>query len=141
MPFDMNNDYSAAGPGAKRKVERLTLASIPRKIDGGRKRRIKPYQAHKPENAQEEIVKVTAKGLKAKITLLTLQYSSFGDIVDRLDREGYGPPTKVLISHVRDQAMSVLKVIMGEGLITEKALSRYREDAQEAQRRRFKRRD
>jgi hypothetical protein len=32
MPFDMNNDYSAAGPGAKRRVKRLTLDTIPKRV-------------------------------------------------------------------------------------------------------------
>jgi hypothetical protein len=71
MALDMNNDYSAAGKGRVAR-ERLTRASIPHKIDGGRKRRPKPYQARKPENAQEEPIKVTTKGLKAKIQHFSL---------------------------------------------------------------------
>jgi hypothetical protein len=51
-----------------------------------------------------------------------LQDESFGDIYERLDREGYGIASKVLISAVRDQAMQVLRIIMAEGLITQQDL-------------------
>jgi hypothetical protein len=136
MPFDMNNDYTHAGPGAKRRRERLTLETIPKKIA---KHRPKPYQHRKPENAKEETIGMTARGMKAKIALLTLQHASFGDIYERLDREGYGVASKILVSHVRDQTMQVLRVIMDEGLITQKSLDAYREQSQANYRSRFKR--
>ena len=86
-------------------------------------------------------IKLTATGVKHRITLLTLQHEHYFDICDRLDKDGFGDLTKVLISHHRDMVRQVLKVIMSEGLITEKALNAYRATAQELQRRRFKRRD
>jgi hypothetical protein len=136
MPFDMNNDYSSAGPGAKRRVERLTPDTIPKRIS-------KPNRHQTPINAksaeQGNRIKLTATGVKHRITLLTLQHEHYFDICDRLNKDGFGDLTKVLISHHRDMVRQVLKVIIAEGLITEKALSRYRADAQEAQRRRFKR--
>jgi hypothetical protein len=75
-----SNSYLCASPGAKRRRERLTLDTIPRKIA---EHRPKPYQG-KP--AKEETMKVTEKSLKWKIALLTLQNESFGDIYERLDR-------------------------------------------------------
>jgi hypothetical protein len=125
VSLDQSNDYSFAGPGAKRRRERLTLDTIPKKIA-----KAKPYKYRKPENAQEETIGVTARGMKAKIARLTLQHDSFGDIYERLDREGYGVASKVLVSHCRDQTMQVLRVIMDEGLITQKALDAYRKQTQ-----------
>jgi hypothetical protein len=91
VSLDQSNDYPFAGPGAKRRRERLTLDTIPKKIA-----KAKPYKYRKPENAQEETIRVTARGMKAKIARLTLQHDSFGDIYERLDREGYGVASKVL---------------------------------------------
>jgi hypothetical protein len=137
MPFDMNNDYSHAGPGAKRRRVREQLDDVPPKIVRPEYRRNR-----KPENAQEEQpIRRTARSLRHKIIQLTLEIGSFGEIVDRLESEQYGPASKVLVSNIRDHALTVLKVMMAEGLVTEKALLRYRADAKEAQRRRFKRRD
>jgi hypothetical protein len=133
-----NNDYTSAGPGHKRRVQRLTLDTIPKTIA---KPKVKPEYRRNRKPAQEEPLNVTARTLRHKIIELTLQIGSFGEIVDRLEREGYGPASKVLVSNVRDHAMTVLRVCLAEGLITEKALSRYRSDAKEAQRRRFKRHD
>jgi hypothetical protein len=134
VSLDQSNDYSFAGPGAKRRRERLTLDTIPKKIA-----KAKPYKYRKPENAQEETIRVTARAMKAKIARLTLQHDSFGDIYERLDREGYGVASKVLVSHGRDQTMQVLRVIMDEGLITQKALDAYRKQTQANYRARFKR--
>jgi hypothetical protein len=135
---DQSNDFSHAGPGAKRRRERFE-DNPPRKIARDRPE----YRANrKPQNAQEdEPIRMTARSLRHKIIELTLQIGSFGDIVDRLEQEQYGPASKVLVSNIRDHALTVLKVMMAEGLVSEKALSRYRADAKEAQRKRFKRRD
>jgi hypothetical protein len=124
VSLDQSNDYSFAGPGAKRRRERLTLDTIPKKIA-----KAKPYKYSKPENAQEETIRVTARWMKAKIARLTLQHD-LGDIYELLDREGYGVASKVLVSHGRDQTMQVLRVIMDEGLITQKALDAYRKQTQ-----------
>ena len=48
MSFDQNNDYSAGGPGAKRRRERLTVASIPKRIA-----KPKPY-LRKPTNEKRK---------------------------------------------------------------------------------------
>jgi hypothetical protein len=56
VSLDQSNDYSFAGPGAKRRRERLTLDTIPKKIA-----KAKPYKYCKPENAQEETIRVTAR--------------------------------------------------------------------------------
>jgi hypothetical protein len=138
MALDWNNDYTSAGPGHKRRVQRLTLDTIPKTIATAK---AKPEYRRNRKPAQQEPLKVSGRDLRNKIIKLTLQLGSFGDIVERLDSENYGPASKVLISSVRDHAMTVLKVIMAEGLITEKQLARYRADAKDAQRRRFKRRD
>jgi hypothetical protein len=133
-----NNDYSAAGPGHKRR-ERQTLKSIPRTMEKSKPKRpdVERHRLKKP--AQHEAPMMTGRNLRQKIIQLTLQIGSFGAIVDRLEQEQYGPASKVLVSNVRDHAMTVLRVIMDEGLISQKALNRYRKDAKEAQRKRFKR--
>lgn len=137
---DQSNSYGFAGPGAKRRVERLTLDTIPKRIS-----KPKPNRHQTPTNAksaeQGNTIKLTATGVKHRITLYTLQHEHYFDICDRLNKDGFGDLTKVLISHHRDMVRQVLKVIIAEGLITEKALSRYRADAQEAQRRRFRSRE
>jgi hypothetical protein len=140
---DQANTYASAGPGYERRVKRLRLDEVPRAMNVKREKKPQPeYRANrKPRKDAQEAPTITARTLRHKIIQLSLQLPHFGDVVARLDLEGYGPPTKVLISNVRDHALTVLRVIMDEGLITEKALSRYRSDAKEEQRRRFKRRD
>jgi hypothetical protein len=82
---------------------------------------------------------VTAKGAKHRITLLSLQHESFFDICDRLRNEGFGDLTNVLISHQRDIVSPVLRVIIDENLITQKAIDEYRKQSQASYRSRFKR--
>jgi hypothetical protein len=139
MALDNNNDYSFAGPGHGRRVKRMTLDEVPRKIA---KTKLPNAERHRVrKNAQQEAPIVTGRQLRHKIIQLTLQIGSFGAIVDRLEQEQYGPASKVLVANVRDHAMTVIRVMMDEGLITEKQLSRYRAEAKDAQRRRFKRHD
>jgi hypothetical protein len=116
MSFDMNNDYSAAGPGANRRVKRLTLDTIPKRVA---QTKPKPEYRRNQKPAQEENpIKVTAKGVKHRVTLLTLQHGF--DICDRLRNEGFGDLTKVLISHQRDVVRQVLRVMLDKNLITQK---------------------
>ena len=132
-----NNDYSAAGPGAKRRKMRETPDDD---VKPTNRLRLNNVERHKPRKpAKEEPATMTGRNLRQKIIQLTLQIGSFGEIVDRLEREHYGPASKVLVSNIRDHTLTALRVIMAEGLITEKQLARYRADAKEAQRRRFKR--
>jgi hypothetical protein len=136
MSLDHSNDYSHAGPGAKRRRERLIPDSIPRKVATKGK-----YQPNlKPKAAEEEPFKTTAKGIKSKVTLLSLQSDSMREICRRLDREGYGGSTKVLVSYVRNATLQVLDVMMQEGLITQKALDEYREQSDANYQARFSRR-
>ena len=129
--MDMNNEYTYAGPGHKRrkvKVERLT--------------RDKPkpeYRRNQKPAKEENPIKLTVKGVKHRIALLTLQHENFFDICDRLHNEGFGDLTKVLIGHHRDMVRQVLCVMIDENLITQKTLDRYREKAQAEYRARFRR--
>jgi hypothetical protein len=61
------------------------------------------------------------------------------EISDRLDREGYGPRSKVLIASVRNNALEVIRTMMDEGIVTEDGLERYRKRCAKADRERFRR--
>lgn len=138
-----SNEYGdAAGPGAKRREakanKREYLDDRPKPKTKGK---VEPYHRPRQKDAEERIWNGRAIDVQRKIIKLTLQISSVGEIVERLEQEAYGPASKVLVSGIRNHTMAVLKVIMDEGLITEKQLARYRRDAHDAQKRRFKRRD
>jgi hypothetical protein len=136
MSFDMNNDYSLAGPGAKRRAKQETRNDV----KPVKRLRLDNVERHKPRKPAKEVPQtMSGRNLRQKIIQLTLQIGSFGEIVDRLEREQYGPASKVLVSNIRDHTLTALRVIMAECLITEKQLARYRADAKEAQRRRFRR--
>ena len=138
-----SNDHSYAGPGAKRR--RCEKRRRRERLDPTEtsERKPKPYQHRTPTNeraAQEDnTIKVTAKGAKHRITLLTLQHESFFDICDRLRNEGFGDLTNVLISHQRDIVRHVLRVMIDENLITQKAIDECRKQSQANYRSRFKR--
>lgn len=134
--MDMNNDYTFAGKGAKaRQRQRLTLEKIPKKLS---KPKSEGRHNRKPRAEEREPMKVTAIGITKKIVLLTLQLDSFTDIYKRLDQEGYGVASKVLVSGVRTKTLDVIKTAITEGLIDEDELERYRKRCAREQRERFK---
>jgi hypothetical protein len=142
MSPDHSIGYEFAGKGAKarRQADRLTLDTIPKRIP-----RTKPkpeYQRNqKPRAEEREPIQITERGLKRRITRYTLQLANVSEISDRLDREGYGSRSKVLIASVRNHALDVIKVMMDEGIVTEDDLERYRRRCARVQRKRFARRD
>ena len=132
---DQANTYAHAGPGYKRR-ERLnarpkTTAEV----------QPKPEHRLNQNPGQEEPRRMSGRNVRQKIIKLTLEIGSFGAIVDRLEQEQYGDASKVLVSNIRDHTLTVLRVIMAEGLITEKALNRYRATAKEKQQKRFTKRE
>jgi hypothetical protein len=139
---DWNNDYSAAGPGYKRRTQAKREYLGEPKVKPKPKLRLNNAERHRPrQDADDRTWTGRIVDTKGKIIKLSLQLAKFHDVNDRLEREGYGPVSRVLISNSRDWTMSVLRVCIAEGLITEKALARYRADAHDEQKRRFKRRD
>ncbi|MBR1120866.1 hypothetical protein JQ628_05000 [Bradyrhizobium lablabi] len=135
MTIDNDIGYEFAGKGAKRR-QRLTLDTIPKRIA-----HYKPEYRLNRKPAKEEPVKVTERGMRRRITRYTLQLANVSEIHDRLDREAYGPGSKVMVASVRNHAMEVIKVMIDEGIISQDDLERYRKRCAKEDRERFKRRD
>ena len=123
---DQSNSYGYAGPGAKRRIERLTLDTIPKRIAKPR-----PYKAQTPTNAKaaedrlREELRVTAKGLKHRIRTLTVNTEGFSQMYDELQQANF-PGSKVLASSVRNEMLECIKVMIDVGLIDADALARHR---------------
>lgn len=136
MSIDHTIDYSvAAGKGTK---ARLRLEQVTAKTMN-----VKPeYRRNlKPRAEEREQGTITERGLKRKIARYTLQLANVTEISERLDREGYGPRSKVLIASVRNNALEVIKLMIDENIITEDDLDRYRRRCARVQRERFAHRD
>lgn len=138
---EQSNSYEYAGKGAKaRQREHLTPDTIPKKIA-----RINPKPKYrrnqKPRAEEREPTQITERGLKRRITKYTLQLANVSEISERLDREGYGSRSKVLIASVRNHALEVIRLMLDEGIVTEDDLERYRRRCARVQRERFASRD
>jgi hypothetical protein len=132
---DHSIDYSvAAGKGAK---ARLRLEQVTAKTMNVAKETPEYRRNQKPRAEERERITITERGLKRKIARYTLQLANVTEISDRLDREGYGPRSKVLIASVRNNALEVIKLMMDENIITEDDLERYRRRCARVQRERF----
>ena len=125
MSLDQNNGYEFAGPGNKRRVNRLTLDTIPKKIA---RTKPKPYQ-QTPTNEkaakERETVPITARGLKARIRRLTCQCEHPSDVWRELQKANY-PGSAVLVSSVRNEMLDCIKIMIDEGLIDPDDLARHR---------------
>src|SRR4051794_33957109 len=139
MSIDHSIDYSvAAGKGTK---ARLRLEQVTAKTMNVAKEKPEYRRNQKPHAEEREQPTVTERGLKRKIARYTLQLANVTEISDRLDREGYGPRSKVLIASVRNNALEVIRLMMDENIITEDDLDRYRKRCAKADKDRFQRRD
>jgi hypothetical protein len=142
MSPDDSIGYEFAGKGAKarRQADRLTLDTIPKRI--ARPKPKPEYRRNqKPRAEEREEVTITERGLKRRIARYTLQLANVTEISERLDREGYGPRSKVLIASVRNNALEVIKLMIDENIITEDDLDRYRRRCARVQRERLAPRD
>jgi hypothetical protein len=131
--LDQNNDFTLAGPGAKRR--RMRLEEIPREMGSPSKDKPKAYP-RKPENAKQgtasrETLNVTERGIKWKIRTLTLQTETFGEVRDELRRANY-PGSAVLVSAIRNEMREIVKLLIAEGVLDEKRLERYRREHRRA---------
>jgi hypothetical protein len=139
MSIDHTIDYSvAAGKGTK---ARLRLEQVTAKTMNVTKPKPEYRANRKPAAREREPIQITERGLKRRITRYTLQLANVSEISDRLDREGYGSRSKVLIASVRNHALEVIKLMLDEGIITEDDLDRYRRRCARVQRERFASRD
>ncbi|MCA1457752.1 hypothetical protein I6F35_31985 [Bradyrhizobium sp. BRP22] len=126
--LDNRNDYSFAGPGAKRR--RVRLEEIPQKIE--RSKHWRPYQgAPKSEKRKEKELKKSeqyenARGVVERIRALVLDHDlSALDIEAQLKRDGY-PATVIMISSVRSHMIQSIKLLIDAGLIDRRDLKRHR---------------
>jgi hypothetical protein len=126
MSVDWNNDYTHAGPGAKRRVDKpeLRRERLPEKS-----KHTRPYKARTPTNQklakERETINVTSRGLKHRIRTLTLATDGFSRMYDELKRANY-PGTPVLASSVRNEMLACVKVMIEVGLIHEDDLAHHR---------------
>lgn len=139
--MDMNNDYTHAGKGARARLRLEQGTAKNMNVARASKETPEYRRNQKPRAEEREPITITERGLKRKIARYTLQLANVSEISDRLDREGYGPRSKVLIASVRNNALEVIKLMMDEGIVTEDDLERYRRRCAKAQRDRFRRRD
>ncbi len=133
MSFDMNNSYSHAGPGAKRRViERLSLDTIPKRIAKPKPNRHQtPTNQKAAEDRLREEVRVTPKGLKHRIRTLTVNTEGFTQMYDKLQQANF-PGSKVLASSVRNEMLDCIKVMIDVGLIDADDLARHRRKMKKA---------
>jgi hypothetical protein len=130
MSVDWNNDYSAAGPGAKRRVDKpeLRRERLPEKS-----KHTRPYRAQTPTNEkaakERATINVSSRGLKHRIRTLTLATDGFSRMYDELKRANY-PGTPVLASSVRNEMLACVKIMIEVGLIDEDDLARHRRKMQ-----------
>lgn len=134
MTVDHSIDYTvAAGKGfkARQKTERLTMQSIPKKIDG-RKSKTKPY-LQKPEEERRKVRRAemseayqSAQGVKARIRYLVVDHDmSYLDCVQTMKEQEYSV-SGVTISVIRTEIREIMKLLESEGLLNVDALARRR---------------
>jgi hypothetical protein len=127
MSLDYSNNYTHAGPGAKRTAgERLTIETVKRHIA-----KPKPNRHQTPKNAKaaeyliREERRVTPRGLKHRIRTLTCNTDGFSQMYDELKQANY-PGSKVCASSIRNDMLECIKVMVKVGLINEDDLARHR---------------
>lgn len=123
--MDMNNDYTHAGPGFKRRERRERLAPTA-------KTKTKPYlQSPTSENRKVISERMSdaynnARGIKARIRLLVIDHDmSYLDCVQTMKEQGYSV-SGVTISAIRTEIREVMKLFEDEGLLNIEALAQRR---------------
>ncbi|QHO73980.1 hypothetical protein ACH79_16420 [Bradyrhizobium sp. CCBAU 051011] len=121
--MDMNNDYSHAGPGFKRRAKREKLE---------RSAKPKPY-LQKPEFENRRVRQLemsegynNARGVKKRIRHLVLDHDmSYLDACETMKQQGYSI-TGLTISNIRTEMKEILHMLLELGLIDRDHLARYR---------------
>ncbi|MBI5320880.1 hypothetical protein [Bradyrhizobium sp.] len=121
--MDMNNDYSHAGPGFKRRVkgEKLARSVKPNRYIG------KP-EAENRKARQVEMSEAyqNARGVKKRIRHLVLDHDmSYLDACETMKQQGYSI-TGLTISNIRTEMKEILQLLLEVGLIDRDDLARYR---------------
>lgn len=123
---DQSNSYTHAGPGAKRRPQRLYLDTIPKRIAKPKPNRHQtPANQKAAEDRLREEVRVTPRGLKHRIRVLTANTDGFQEMYDKLQQANF-PGSKVLASSVRNEMLECIKVMIDVGLIDADDLARHR---------------
>lgn len=128
--MDMNNDYSHAGPGFKRRVKREKLEHIAEPTPYSRKPKAKSRTASHIEMPEEHR---STGSVKKRIRHLVLDHDmSFVDACEAMRRQGYSM-TGVTISNIRTEMKEILNMLLGVGLIDPDDLARYRRQMKKKQ--------
>jgi hypothetical protein len=121
--MDMNNDYSHAGPGFKRRVkqEKLARSVKPKRYIG------KPEaETRKARQVEMSEAYQNARGVKKRIRHLVLDHDmSYLDACETMKQQGYSI-TGLTISNVRTEMKEILNMLLDVGLIDRDDLARYR---------------
>ena len=121
--MDMNDDYSHAGPGFKRRAKREKLA---------RSAKPKPclqkpeYENRKAKRIEMSEAYQNARGIKKRIRHLVLDHDmSYLDACETMRQQGYSI-TGLTISNIRAEMREILRMLLEVGLIDRDDLARYR---------------
>jgi hypothetical protein len=132
MSLDHSNEYTHAGPGAKRRVrEYLDDEPVKRHRAKPKPYSQAPTNAKAAEDRLREERRVTPKGLKHRIRTLTVNTDGFQSMYEQLQQANF-PGSKVLASSIRNDMLECIKVMIDVGLIDADDLARHRRKMKKA---------
>jgi hypothetical protein len=123
------NDYSHAGKGhaERKRRERLTVETIPKKVARARPYLQKPeYEKRRAKKIEMSEAYQSAMGVKARVRLLVVDHDvTFLELMDILRKQGM-PLSGVAAGNLRSEMREIMKLLEKEGLLNTDALARRR---------------